>query len=150
MKVYLVKWPNGEYTIVSGKTKFDIFDMLDEQGDPKSVVLWHIRGSAQGFCINLNYQPEGRSAEGEVSEWPATVTLSESNSIDFEHGPISGARFFEDGDEFDYNLWMQGETGPYTYKHALTHPVIKRPISRQARSMFKAQLAASELTNSTR
>ena len=52
MIVAIVKWPNGDETLVWGKTKKDIFWTLDELGDPTSAEITQIQ--SDGFLAKMN------------------------------------------------------------------------------------------------
>jgi hypothetical protein len=34
MKTYLVKWPNGDFTVLTAKNEYDLFWKVDREGDP--------------------------------------------------------------------------------------------------------------------
>jgi hypothetical protein len=39
MAVYLCRWPNGEFSIVSARTKDDAIELLDEWGNAEQASL---------------------------------------------------------------------------------------------------------------
>lgn len=39
MAIYLCRWPNGEFSIVSAKTKADAIELLDEWGNAEQALL---------------------------------------------------------------------------------------------------------------
>jgi hypothetical protein len=39
MATYLCRWPNGEFSIVSAKTKADAIELLDEFGNAEQAFL---------------------------------------------------------------------------------------------------------------
>jgi hypothetical protein len=39
MAIYLCRWPNGEFSIVSAKTKADAVELLDEWGNAEQALL---------------------------------------------------------------------------------------------------------------
>jgi hypothetical protein len=34
MKTYLVKWPNGEFSVLTAKSEYELFWKVDQEGDP--------------------------------------------------------------------------------------------------------------------
>ena len=38
MKTYLARWENGDYSIVCGRSPYEIFDLMDQVGDPSGAV----------------------------------------------------------------------------------------------------------------
>jgi hypothetical protein len=39
MAIYLCRWPNGDFSIVSARTKRDAIEMLDEWGNAEQAFL---------------------------------------------------------------------------------------------------------------
>jgi hypothetical protein len=39
MAIYLCRWPNGEFSVVSAKTKSDAIELLDEWGNAEQASL---------------------------------------------------------------------------------------------------------------
>lgn len=52
MIIAIAKWPNGDETLVWGKTKHDIYWALDELGDPSSAQVTRIK--SDGFLDKMN------------------------------------------------------------------------------------------------
>ncbi len=40
MKTYLVYWPNKTITVASAEDEIDLFNILDEEGDPESAEIF--------------------------------------------------------------------------------------------------------------
>ena len=39
MKLFLAQWPNGDMTIVPAEDSIDLFDRLDDEGDPSQTSI---------------------------------------------------------------------------------------------------------------
>jgi hypothetical protein len=46
MSVYLCRWPNGDISLVSGKNRLPIDEVLDEVGNPDDAAMIRIRHAA--------------------------------------------------------------------------------------------------------
>src|SRR5438270_8182032 len=52
MAVYLCRWPNGEFSIVSARTKADAIVELDEIGNADCAQIWKIDTCLIDFRLN--------------------------------------------------------------------------------------------------
>ena len=52
MPVFLCRWPNGEFSIVSAATKSDAIEMLDEWGNAEAAVLMRMPACMFDFRLN--------------------------------------------------------------------------------------------------
>jgi len=52
MAIYLCRWPNGEFSIVSAKTKGDAIEMLDEWGNAEQAILTRMPDCMFDFRLN--------------------------------------------------------------------------------------------------
>jgi hypothetical protein len=52
MAVYLCRWPNGEFSIVSARTKADAIVALDEVGNADCAQIWKIETCLIDFRLN--------------------------------------------------------------------------------------------------
>jgi hypothetical protein len=52
MAVYLCRWPNGDFSIVSARTKSDAIVLLDEWGNAEQAKLWRMQDCMFDFCLN--------------------------------------------------------------------------------------------------
>jgi hypothetical protein len=52
MAVYLCRWPNGEFSIVSARTKADAIVELDEVGNADFARIWKIERCLIDFRLN--------------------------------------------------------------------------------------------------
>lgn len=106
LKLYLIRWPNGDTEIVSAENEMDLFSALDEVSDPYDVCwrpyrtrLWisvHVDPTTLAVC-------EGLPA-GEASSIAGTQNREDMNEEVLKHAfpkfYAKTKRFFEaDGEE---------------------------------------------------
>lgn len=75
-KLYLVRWPNLEVTLVSAENEDDLIDQLDEEGDPSGCKWWIYNGPLYlSLRVPIDWKwDESREGADEVVELPlATV-----------------------------------------------------------------------------
>jgi hypothetical protein len=58
MAIYLCRWPNGEFSIVSAKTKADAIELLDEWGNAEQASLSRITDCMFDFRLGDDGQIE--------------------------------------------------------------------------------------------
>jgi hypothetical protein len=58
MAIYLCRWPNGEFSIVSAKTKADAIELLDEWGNAEQASLSRMPDCMFDFRLNDDGQIE--------------------------------------------------------------------------------------------
>lgn len=58
MAIYLCRWPNGEFSIVSAKTKADAIELLDEWGNAEQASLSRMRDCMFDFRLGDDGQIE--------------------------------------------------------------------------------------------
>jgi hypothetical protein len=63
MKLYIAKWPNGTFTILSASSKKDLFFKLDEEGDPSEAEIQHINFLNDEIHITTNFVTERKNGE---------------------------------------------------------------------------------------
>ena len=58
MPTYYCRWPNGDLSLVSGKSRSAIEDVLDEVGDPGCVELIPVQHAvAVHFALKASINP---------------------------------------------------------------------------------------------
>jgi len=64
MAIYLCRWPNGEFSVVSAKTKSDAIELLDEWGNAEQASLTRMPDCMFDFRLDDDGQIElvGQSA----------------------------------------------------------------------------------------
>jgi hypothetical protein len=65
MAIYLCRWPNGEFSIVSAKTKDEAIELLDEWGNAEQAILTRMTDCMFDFRLN----DEGRIELANISEY---------------------------------------------------------------------------------
>jgi hypothetical protein len=72
MAIFLCRWPNGEFSILSTKTKADAIDLLDEWGNAEQALLSRITDCMFDFRLRDNGQIElediGESTHDRIME----------------------------------------------------------------------------------
>jgi hypothetical protein len=58
MAIYLCRWPNGEFSVVSAKTKSDAIELLDEWGNAEQASLTQMRDCMFDFRLDDDGQIE--------------------------------------------------------------------------------------------
>src|SRR5438105_963112 len=58
MAIYLCRWPNGEFSLVSAKTKSVAVELLDEWGNAEQAFLTHITDCVLDFLLRDDGQIE--------------------------------------------------------------------------------------------
>jgi hypothetical protein len=58
MAIYLCRWPNGEFSLVSAKTKDDAIEMLDEWGNAEQASLTRMSDCMFDFRLSDDGQIE--------------------------------------------------------------------------------------------
>jgi len=64
MAIYLCRWPNGEFSIVSAKTKSDAIELLDEWGNAEQASLTRM----QDCMFDFRRDDEGRIDLADIGE----------------------------------------------------------------------------------
>jgi hypothetical protein len=64
MAIYLCRWPNGEFSIVSAKTKADAIELLDEWGNAEQAFLSRITDCMFDFRLG----DDGQIELGDIGE----------------------------------------------------------------------------------
>jgi hypothetical protein len=64
MPVYLCRWPNGEFSIVSARTKSDAIELLDEWGNAEQASLTRMSDCMFDFRLN----DSGKIELGQIGE----------------------------------------------------------------------------------
>ena len=67
MAVYLCRWPNGEFSIVSARTKDDAIELLDEWGNAEQASLTRMSECMFDFRLSDDGQIE-LAGIGEATE----------------------------------------------------------------------------------
>ena len=67
MTVYLCRWPNGEFSIVSARTKDDAIELLDEWGNAEQASLTRMADCMFDFRLSDDGQIE-LAGIGEATE----------------------------------------------------------------------------------
>ena len=67
MAVYLCRWPNGEFSIVSARTKDDAIELLDEWGNAEQASLTRMTDCIFDFRLSDDGQIE-LAGIGEATE----------------------------------------------------------------------------------
>ena len=72
MAIYLCRWPNGEFSIVNGKTKDDAVVLLDEWGNAEQASLTRLTDCMFDFRLaddgRIELQNIGESTEARIME----------------------------------------------------------------------------------
>jgi hypothetical protein len=63
MKLYIAKWPNGTFTILSASSKKDLFFKLDEEGDPSEAEIQHVNFLNDEIRITTNFVKDRKDGE---------------------------------------------------------------------------------------
>jgi len=58
MAIYLCRWPNGEFSVVSAKTKSDAIELLDEWGNAEQASLTRMPDCMLDFRLDDDGQIE--------------------------------------------------------------------------------------------
>ena|ERR1022692_126271 len=58
MAIYLCRWPNGEFSIVSAKTKSEVIELLDEWGNAEQATLSRMTNCMFDFRLGDDGQIE--------------------------------------------------------------------------------------------
>jgi len=58
MAIYLCRWPNGEFSVVSAKTKSDAIELLDEWGNAEQASLTRMPDCMFDFRLDDDGQIE--------------------------------------------------------------------------------------------
>src|ERR1700732_1704355 len=58
MAIYLCRWPNGEFSVVSAKTKSDAIELLDEWGNAEQASLFRMPDCMFDFRLDDDGQIE--------------------------------------------------------------------------------------------
>jgi hypothetical protein len=58
MAIYLCRWPNGEFSVVSARTKTDAIELLDEWGNAEQASLTRMSHCMFDFRLNDDGQIE--------------------------------------------------------------------------------------------
>ena len=53
MKLFYVRWPNEQHTLAFAKDRHDLWDLLDESGDPGACLLKELRGPGRRFAFDF-------------------------------------------------------------------------------------------------
>src|SRR5215468_9018721 len=72
MAVYLCRWPNGEFSVVSARTKDDAIELLDEWGNAEQASLTRMTDCMFDFRLSDDGQIElagiGEATEEDIME----------------------------------------------------------------------------------
>jgi hypothetical protein len=64
MKTYLVYWPNKTITVASAEDEVDLFNILDEEGDPEQAEIFIL---PRIFSVTTHIQDGGIASEETIS-----------------------------------------------------------------------------------
>jgi hypothetical protein len=67
MAMYLCRWPNGDFSIVSAGTKSDAIELLDEWGNAEQATITRMGDCMFDFCLNDSGEIE-LAGIGEVTD----------------------------------------------------------------------------------
>ena len=68
MAIYLCRWPNGDFSIVSAKTKSDAIELLDEWGNAEQASLTVMGDCMFDFRLNDSGEIELADIGGATDE----------------------------------------------------------------------------------
>lgn len=68
MKIYKCSWPNGTFSIVHAKDKFDAICILDEWGPAERSMLKELKEFAMDFNFNPEAVAEGVKVDEAIAE----------------------------------------------------------------------------------
>ena len=80
MPVYLCRWPNGDFSIVSAGTKSDAIVLLDEWGNAEQAKLWRMEDCMFDFRLN----DEGEIVLAETGEATYEDVMEKCYPVAFE------------------------------------------------------------------
>jgi hypothetical protein len=68
MAIYLCRWPNGEFSIVSARTKADAIELLDEWGNAEQAFLTRMMDCIFDFRLRDDGQIELAASGGSTHD----------------------------------------------------------------------------------
>ena len=105
MRMYYLRWPNGVHTIAVAPTVLELWDLLTEEGEPESALVFELPEWSRLAVDFVRRYPSVRESECRADERPlATNTLYSTNES--THGLmerclalpdselVAGAKFF--------------------------------------------------------
>jgi hypothetical protein len=63
--MFYIRWPNGQHTLALAQNKDDLWDLLDESGDPGGCLLKELR--RHRFAFDFVPREEGEGEEKHVA-----------------------------------------------------------------------------------
>lgn len=82
--MYLCRWPNGDFSIVSARTKDDAIELLDEWGNAEQASLTRMTDCMFDFRLTEDGQIElaaiGDSTEDYIMEAPFAIASAWLNT----------------------------------------------------------------------
>jgi hypothetical protein len=73
MPVYICRWPNGDFSVVSAANKERAIELLDEVGNAEGSPISVIKDFMIHFELNdsgeLEFESYGEATEGKIMEW---------------------------------------------------------------------------------
>lgn len=73
MPVYICRWPNGDFSIVSAASKHRAIELLDEVGNAEGSPISMVKDFMIHFELKdsgeLEFESFGEATEGKVMEW---------------------------------------------------------------------------------
>lgn len=94
MKLFYVRWPNGHHTLAFAKDRHDLWDLLDESGDPVAGRFKELTGSGHRFAFDFVTHDEGVSFEYRDEYESLDILQHKCCALPVE-ALVDGSQFFE-------------------------------------------------------
>jgi len=96
MNLYYVRWLNGQHTLAWAKDKLDLFEMLDESGDPGSGLIKKVGGRcAFDFTLQPRSDDDGGVSFVFEGGYESMETMQQSCAELPDAAMTSAAEFFK-------------------------------------------------------
>ena len=92
MAIYLCRWPNGDFSIVSARSKSDAIEMLDEWGNAEQAIISRITDCMFDFRQSDDGQIELASIGESAEEHSMKRCYSDPGARAYQHGCATAGR----------------------------------------------------------